>query len=214
MNKKILTLLIITTVFRVLIFVGLTLKDWKIIFPIAITTLGVIVIPKKLKKALWFYPVIIVIVLVTNQLYKPFEFGFNNTQVPIWLTDEQRREHGRDYNNPLVLLIHNKIINYSFSFLDHYFSYFQGDFLFMRNFLYFFDAPFICIGLWLIVKKSKGWEPILIWLVIAPITSAFDFQPPDVLKAANMFTPFVIISNFGVVNLVKFFLKWSKIDRI
>ena len=214
MSKKVLTALVTITIIRVLLFAIFNVKDWKILFAISVTTLGITLLIKIFRKTIWFYPAVIVIVLVTNQLYKPFEFGFNNSQVPVWLTDEQRREHGRDYNNPLVLLIHNKIINYSFSFLDHYFSYFQGDFLFMRNFLYFFDAPFICIGLWLIVKKSKGWEPILIWLFIAPITSALDFQPPNVLKAANMFAPLAIISNFGAINLVKFFLKWSKINQI
>lgn len=128
-----------------------------------------------------------------------------STQDPIWLTIEQRREHGNFYNNPLVLLEHNKMINYTLSFLDHYFQHFQGDFLFItgdvrENFalMYLFDLAFIMVSVIYIIKRPRGWGIIIIWLLLAPIPSALDLQPPNALKSFNMIAPLVLLSSFGL----------------
>ncbi|OGE72229.1 hypothetical protein A3H40_02515 [Candidatus Daviesbacteria bacterium RIFCSPLOWO2_02_FULL_38_15] len=140
---------------------------------------------------------------LTNEYITPAEFGIGGNPVPIWLTDEQRREHGLNYDNLEVLLMHNKVVNYSLSYLSHYLDYFRGDFLFTNgSFLYLFDALFAGVGLWIIIKSPKGWEAILIWLLAAPLIPALDFQPPNVLKAINMYLPLTIISSFGAIKLI------------
>lgn len=142
------------------------------------------------------------------KLMKPIEFGVVSNPVPVWLTDEQRREHGLNYDNLEVLLMHNKVVNYSLSYLSHYLDYFRGDFLFTNgNFLYLFDAFFIGVGFWMIIKSPKGWEPILIWFFVAPATAALDFQPPNELKAINMYVPLVVISSFGALRLMNLIFK-------
>ncbi len=133
--------------------------------------------------------------------------GYLNTQTPVWLTDEQRREYGNNFNNPIVKLVHNKVINYSLMFLDDYAQHFQGDFLFISGDvredtskggeIFIADFIFIILALIRIVKKKNGWEVVLIWLLLGPIPSALDFQPPNAQKAYLMIVPLTILSSYG-----------------
>lgn len=132
------------------------------------------------------------------------ELGFSSNPVPVWATDEQRREHGADFDSFWVLAIHNKGTNYILSYLEHYFDHFRGDFLFTNgDVLYLFDAFFIAIAFWAIVKKPKGWGLILIWLFAAPLIPALDFQPANPVKAFSMVVPLLVISTFGGIILIK-----------
>lgn len=131
------------------------------------------------------------------------------TQDPIWLTDEQRREHGSFFESPLVILEHNKAINYSLSFLDHYSQHFQGDFLFItgdvrENFalMHLFDFIFVIFALIFIIKHPRGWGIIFVWLLISPLSSALDLQPPNALKSFNMIAPLVLLSSFGASGII------------
>ncbi|MBI2600226.1 hypothetical protein HYW43_04895 [Candidatus Daviesbacteria bacterium] len=202
MSKKILIALIIIVTLRVLLFLNFSVKDWKILIPLLITSLGIILIQKKVKKTAWLFPAIFLLIISAN-LFNPLELGIRGNPVPIWLVDEQRREHGVNYDNLEVLIMHNKVVNYSLSYLSHYFDYFRGDFLFVNgNFLYLFDALFLILGFRIIITSPRGWESILIWLLAAPVIPALDFQPPNVLKAINMYLPLIIISTFGVLRLI------------
>lgn len=142
--------------------------------------------------------------------------GFSNTQAPVWLTDEQRREHGKLFNHPLVISEHNKIINYSLSFLDLLSQHFQGDFLFISGDvrengafgqMYPIDFIFITMALIFMIKNPKGWGIILILLILTPIPSALDFQPPNALRAYLMIAPLTILSAFGASYIFKKFIK-------
>lgn len=155
---------------------------------------------------------LITIFFIANPL-KDVLKGFSNTQVPIWTTDEQRREHGIYFNNPFVVLIHNKVINYALSFVEHYGRHFQGDFLFItgdvrnedgvKDFgqMYLFDLVFILTGVFFILKNIKQWAILIVWLLFSPFPSALDFQPPNAIKAANMIVPLTILSGYGAVKL-------------
>ena len=132
------------------------------------------------------------------------------TQVPVWLTDEQRREHGNNFANFPVVLIHNKVVNYTLSFLDHYSQHFQGDFLFVsgdvRNsfpLMYLFDFIFIITAVIFIIKSPKGWGIIFIWLLMAPLPSALDLQPPNALLSSNMIVPLVLLSSFSASYILR-----------
>ena len=211
MSKKMLIALATIVVVRIFLFINFNADDWRIPLMIFVTVLGVFFINRIIKNSQFLYPAIIILVLAVNGFYKPFEFGFNNNPVPVWITDEQRREHGLNYDSPGVLVIHNKVVNYAFSFLEHYFDYFRGDFLFTNGtFLYFFDILFIGVGFWMVIKSPKGWKPIIIWLFAAPISAALNFQPPTSLKAANMLIPLTVISSFGALKLMSLILKMGK----
>lgn len=179
-----------------------------------LSLLGVYILLKIFKNyALQSVTVFLLLFIFLTNFVKPMS-GFLNTEVPIWLTDEQRREHGIFYNHPLTVFIHNKIINYTFSFLDHYFQHFQGDFLFISGDvrdgtsshlgqMYFFDLILIILSLIFLVRKPQGWSLVFLWLLLAPIPSALELQPPNSYKAANMIVPLVLLNSLGISILMQ-----------
>lgn len=192
--------------------------SWKINLSILMALLGSTVLIKVVKGRKWLTLAIFLLIILSNLLYKPLELGFSNTQVPVWLTDEQRREHGQSYNNWETKIFHNKAINYSLSFLEHYSDHFSGDFLFFseKTLMYLFDILFLLIGLYTMIRKFEwsSWGIIVLWLVVTPINSALTFNPPDSLRSALMVIPLVIISSFGALTLFNVIHRWMKRCKI
>lgn len=168
------------------------------------------------KYSLWLIPVFLVFATLVN--FSPLSLRVNVKQdlTPIWLTDEQRREHIQNYNEVFVKVLHNKAINYGYSFLDHYGRHFNGNFLFISGdarkdqkvadfgVMYLFDILFIIFGIFGIIRKFYPWGVFLIWLAIAPLVSALNFQPPDIFRAALMAEPLILISSWGAINVFRF----------
>lgn len=131
---------------------------------------------------------------------------------PVSRVNRQRGEH-KDLASIPALLFHNKPINYGLEFLENYTEHFLGNFLFIsgdviqRNKvpefgqMYLLDIIFVIIGFIAIARNTKEWMPILIWLVIAPISAALTFQSPHALRAQNMVIPLVMIGAYGAVML-------------
>lgn len=172
----------------------------------------------KIFQGKWLYLSMGVLILVSSQIVSPFAINFTNAKDVVWLTDQQRREHGEFYDSFTVKAFHNKAINYSLSFLEHLGEHFSGDFLFISGKMYLFDILFLMIGFFALIKKNE-WDKrgvILLWLGLAPVNSAFSFAPPDPFKAALMIIPLVIISSYGAVVLferVQSFLEGCTIKR-
>lgn len=131
---------------------------------------------------------------------------------PLARIEEQRGEH-ENYQGLIPRLIHNKPVNYGLAFAKNWFRHFEGEFLFVsgdviqRNKvpetgqMYLLDFLFLVFGFVYIAKKPKGWGPILLWLVVAPVGAALTFQSPHALRAQNMVIPLVIISAYGLISL-------------
>lgn len=188
--------------------------SWEISLSILVALLGGVVLIKVVKDKRWMVISISLLIIISSQLYKHFELGFSNTQVPVWLTDEQRREHGQSYNNWETKIFHNKAVNYTISFFEHYSEHFSGDFLFFNGetLMYLFDILFLLIGLYTMIRKFEwsSWGIIVLWLVVAPINSALTFNPPDLVRSALMVVPLVIISSFGALTLFNVILQKTK----
>ncbi len=133
---------------------------------------------------------------------------------PIARVNEQRGEHG-DFRSLPAVLLHNKPVNYTLAFLENWAEHYWGEFLFLsgdeiqRNRvpdigqMYMLDILFLIAGFIVIAKNIKSWEIIIVWLLIAPVAAALTFQSPHALRAHNMTIPLVIISAFGLVNIVE-----------
>lgn len=129
--------------------------------------------------------------------------------------EEQRGEHN-NISNIFVKAVHNKIVNYGIAFVENWGKHFHGEFLFLsgdevqRNripetgVMYLTDIVFLLVGVIFIFrsKLDKSWQIVLMWVLVAPLASALTFQAPSALRAENMIIPLVIISSFGVVNLI------------
>lgn len=198
--------------------------SWKISFAILVAIVGSALLLNSVKSIKWLLLLIAALVIIASQFYKPLELRLSNSQVPVWLTDEQRREHGQDYNHWETKLFHNKVVNYSLSFLEHYGEHFSGDFLFIvgdTNLvkkdggfgqMYLFDILFLLIGFYAMIRKFEwsSWGIILLWLILSPINSALTFNPPDSLRSALMVVPLTVISSFGALTLFNVILQKTK----
>lgn len=185
----------------------------KVSFAILLALLGISIWTKVLKGK-WLFLSVAVLILVGNQIISPLALNLNNAPDVVWLTDQQRREHGEHYNGFLVLAFHNKVVNYSLSFIEHWGEHFSGDFFIPRsaNLMLLVNILLLLLGFFSIIKKGdwSRWGAILLWLALAPINSAFNFGPPDMEKASLMIVPLVIISSFGAFTLfeiVKYFFQ-------
>ncbi len=144
---------------------------------------------------------------------------------PLARINEQRGEHA-NYQGLLARVLHNKVVNYGLALTENWGEHFWGEFLFLsgdaiqRNKvpetgqLYLFDLVFILVGLLAIVKGSKGWKPVLWWLVVAPMAAALTFQSPHALRAQNMVIPLTIISAYGLVRIIKWLKKNIKPQEV
>ncbi len=136
---------------------------------------------------------------------------------PLSRINEQRGEH-KDFQAITPKALHNKAVNYSLAFVQNWTQHFWGEFLFsngdsiQRNKvpetgqMYLLDTIFLIAGFIAIVKNSKGWSTMLLWLVLAPTAAALTFQSPHALRSQNMAIPLAMISAYGLISI----LDWLK----
>lgn len=141
-------------------------------------------------------------------------FGFPETKL---VMQEQIREDGT-VGTPVFYTrsYHNKLINYSLTFISNYFSYFNGDFLFVKGglpiwymvpnmgLIYIVELPFLLFGIFkLLVSKHPFSKLPLIWLIIAPVVAAFTVDDvPNINRAIVLFPIIEITSAYGFVNFI------------
>lgn len=139
-------------------------------------------------------------------------FGFPETQL---VMDEQIREDGAA-GTPLVStrIFHNKIINYSLTFVSNYIEYFSGNFLFIKGglpiwfqvpsmgLLYLVELPFILFGASVLVQQKKQFAHLLfIWLLLAPITAAVTVDDiPNIRRSIAMFPILELLAAYGFIS--------------
>ena len=136
---------------------------------------------------------------------------------PVNKINRLRGEHSSP-NGIVSLVLHNKVQTFSVIAAENYFKHFSPDFLFFKGdtvgrqnipdmgVLYLFEALLLPLGLISMIKKewfSKS-KIVLLWLIFAPLASAFTFQTPNALRAANMSVPLAIVSGFGAYSFFKF----------
>jgi len=140
---------------------------------------------------------------------------------PLSRIHEQRGEH-EDFRAFFPSIMHNKPINYGLAFLENWSEHFNGNFLFVtgdviqRNKvpemgqMYPFDLLFILLGFAFIIfnwgksnKSKKGWLLVFAWLIFAPFAAALTFQSPHALRAQILIIPLVIVSAYGLLNLLE-----------
>lgn len=142
-------------------------------------------------------------------------FGSLGTRL---IMEEQIREDGIVGTNVKVTqFFHNKLINYSSSFVSNYIEYYSGSFLFTKGglpiwfrvegmgLIYLIELPFILIGLSVLaVSKNKLNKIPLLWLLIAPITAAITIDDaPNIRRSFLMFPMLEIAGAFGFLYILQ-----------
>ncbi len=138
-------------------------------------------------------------------------FNFPSTKLVL---EEQIREDGTLGTNVLMTrAFHNKIVNYSQTFISNYMQFFTGDFLFIKGglpqllqvpnmgLLYFFELPFILIGLvGFAIKKDRVSKIPILWLLAAPVVAALTVDDsPNVRRVIALLPMLEIIAAYGVL---------------
>lgn len=152
---------------------------------------------------------------------------------PLNRINELRGEH-KNFESPVALLLHNKVINYGLAFMQNWAEHYEGEFLFLsgdiieRNrvpetgqthliFIVLFAAGIYRIARYISWKeilylqkphpesRTKALALIFLWFLLSPVAAALTFQSPHALRAQNMVVPFEIINALGLFTLIK----WS-----
>lgn len=146
-------------------------------------------------------------------------FGSPETKL---VMEEQQREDGTRAVLPLISRIfHNKVINYSETFLSNYLDYFSGKFLFISGgrplwyqvpnvgIMFIMELPFIIAGFIYLFIQGKNLTKIpLIWLFIAPLVASITMDDiPNVQRSLAMFPMFEVLAGYGIVTVITTFLK-------
>lgn len=147
-------------------------------------------------------------------------FGFPETKL---VMQEEIREDGSTHT-PIfeTRMFHNKISNYTITFISNYFVYFSGDFLFMHGgkpiwyqvhetgLILLIECPFIIYGIYILAKsKNKLAKLPLFWIIVAPITASLTVDDiPNLQRTIVLFPMLEIIASVGVVEF------WKKISGV
>lgn len=145
-------------------------------------------------------------------------FNYPETKL---VMEEQIREDGVSHTPVLLTRVfHNKIFDYSWTFLSNYFDYFSANFLFLKGGLpIFFNVPrmglvygiqlfFIVLGAFLLAKSKDIFQKIpLIWLFLAPVVGALTVDDvPNIRRAIIMVPALEIIAAYGVFSSINYSL--------
>jgi 4-amino-4-deoxy-L-arabinose transferase-like glycosyltransferase len=136
--------------------------------------------------------------------------------------EEQIREDGQTGLVLTTRFFHNKVINYSSTFVNNYFEHFSYEFLFSdmglperyrvpsMGLLYLFEIPLLLIGLWKLISfRNKTTIILLSWLLLTPVGTAMTFDDvPNLQRTLLMLPVFSIISALGFLEL------WQFISRL
>ncbi len=142
----------------------------------------------------------------------------------------QRINQGRGHSKfpqPLPRIIHNKITYTSFAFITNYISHFTPSFLFISGAphkqhhvqnmgeLYYFQAPFLILGLIYLFKSNNMYTKLLIsWLLLAfmPVSVTQD-SIPHALRTLLVAPFYQLVSGYGFVVSLKWFKRFSILSK-
>jgi 4-amino-4-deoxy-L-arabinose transferase-like glycosyltransferase len=146
-------------------------------------------------------------------------FGSPETRL---VMEQQFREDGIQHA-PVIIsrLFHNKVMNYSLTFVSNYFDYFSGKYLFINGgrplwykvpgigMMYLVELPFIVAGfVFLLVNQHFLLKLPIVWLLIAPIVASITTDDiPNVQRSLVMFPMLEIMAAFGFIQLLTYIRK-------
>lgn len=119
-------------------------------------------------------------------------------------------------SSKVATFYHNKLINYSISFLSHYSDHFSPRFLFIEGDIlgrnkvpemgqmYIFELITLLTGLYFLIRRNFSNKKLIwLWLLVAPFAAALTYQTPSALRSLSMVIPLTLISGLGLGILIQ-----------
>jgi len=140
--------------------------------------------------------------------------------------EEQIREDGGRTSLIETRVFHNKVVNYSYTFISNYFGYFSGEFLFTEGgyprflriphmgMLHLIQLPFLIYGFYHLARsKNKLSHVILAWVLLSPLVASITVDDiPNMRRALVMFPALEVVVAYGFITFITTFLvKYQKI---
>ena len=148
-------------------------------------------------------------------------FGYPQIRL---LQEEQIKEDGL-FQTPVILtrFFHNKPLNYSLGFIENYFAYFSGKFLFIEGglpiwykvpsmgLIYIVESPFIIVGIFYLLSSKNRYHKLpLIWLMLSPLAASVTRDDvPNIQRAIVMFPMIELIAAYGFITILNKFKKFQ-----
>lgn len=141
-------------------------------------------------------------------------FGSPETRL---VMEEEFREDGTKGVKPAVArMFHNKVINYSLTFVSNYIDYFSGRFIFLEGgkplwyqvprvgLIYLIELPFIIIGFVYLLSQSVLLLKFpLVWLFAAPLVASITTDDiPNIQRVMVLFPMLELLAGYGFIKLL------------
>jgi 4-amino-4-deoxy-L-arabinose transferase-like glycosyltransferase len=140
---------------------------------------------------------------------------------------EQSNAWIKEENNTLLAdVLHNRRVLFAFSYLKHYFDFFNPNYLFFAGDvntrfsmqdtgeLYLWELPLLIIGLYALFKyKKKEIGFIAVWFILAPVAAATARETPHALRSETYIPIYEIIAAFGLLWTIIFLTKFRPLYR-
>ncbi len=140
---------------------------------------------------------------------------FQNPLTQLVLEEQLREDGVKNVSIFTARAFHNKISNYSSTFVKNYFDHFSFNFLFndlglpirykvpSMGLLYIIDLLFILSGVYFLIKEKEKLLLILGWILIVPIGSGLTFDDiPNLQRTLLVFPALSILIAFGFINIL------------
>jgi 4-amino-4-deoxy-L-arabinose transferase-like glycosyltransferase len=123
----------------------------------------------------------------------------------------------RQTNNYFGLVVNNRRVVYAQTFVRNYLSHYDPVWLFVKGdlprhhppgmgVLYYFDLPFILLGIWFLIKTKLVSRKIKLlifgWFLLAPIPAAFTFDVPHAARDLNVLPIPQIFTALGAYSVI------------
>ncbi|KKU64798.1 MAG: hypothetical protein UX87_C0004G0036 [Candidatus Amesbacteria bacterium GW2011_GWA1_47_16] len=208
------------------VFFALTLLSYqgaKLFTPLLIASLvSVFGFPRSVKKAVLPASLFLLIILpiITNfpsqsgrlRIFNVLNYSRNADTISRILDQD-----GSSGKNLVYYLFHSESYERVKGITERYLNHFSGRFLFgegdwsnlrhsvvYHGYFYYVEIIFILIGLiWLIRHPSRGSRLIFLWLLLAPLPSAFSRDVISGVRSFPLVIPLILISAIGLSRLAK-----------
>jgi len=132
----------------------------------------------------------------------------------------------QENNSLLADVLHNRRVLFTFSYLKHYFDFFNPNYLFftgdvnprfsMQDIgeLYLWELPFLIAGVYMLIKHKKRESAVIFtWFILAPIAAATARETPHALRSETYIPTYEIIAAFGLFGMITFLNKFKPLYR-